>query len=674
MPGRTLSHRASLFAPTLWIVAASLLLTGPSAFAQEPNAQDMAVQDATVVDPPAHVSFVEGVASIERDGKTDTSPANMPLLAGDRIRTESGRVEVLFADGSLLHIDNFTTVDFQSDEVLRVLDGRVRLTIAGRSRDVSYRLDAASAWAQIAQPGEYRLAILRQNGSVDVELAVLRGGAELVNEDGRTPLRAGERAFARAGAAPSYAYVFNSAAWDAFDRWSESRRDDRLGVSAQYLPDEVRPYSRVLDSYGSWRHEPTYGYVWYPRVATTWRPYYYGRWTSLRPYGWVWVGNDAWGWPTHHYGRWGFSAGSWFWIPGRTWGPAWVSWGYAPGYVSWCPLGWNNRPVIQIVNVNVYRGYDPWRAWTVVPRSHFGVSYVHRSYVGGHSLDLRVRNAFEFRDRGPDVRSYAVPRAGSAIRVAGTAVPRGGGRVSSSPLYTNLDPRDGRVRSGGSRVQMGSPTSPSDSPRAVPRGDGAPGYRAEENGGRSRAVPQYRGDDSGVRNRAVPRSEVEPESRGERGTDSGTERRGVRSLPPVRIEPLGEPAPVMRDRDNGAGDGGRAYRRGVPGSQPREQPVEREAPSYRRTPPVERTPEESRPAYGAPGPRAVPRANPEGRSYGGEPRVPAERRAPPDGGDHGQRAVPRPQGGPPPPTRAPERTAPRGGGSGGDAPAHRRRG
>ena len=59
-------------------------------------------------------------------------------------------------------------------------------------------------------------------------------------------LRAGERAFARAGAAPSYAYVFNSAAWDEFDRWSEARRDERLGVSAQYLPDERPPLLRVL--------------------------------------------------------------------------------------------------------------------------------------------------------------------------------------------------------------------------------------------------------------------------------------------------------------------------------------------------------------------------------------------------------------------------------------------
>ena len=38
-------------------------------------------------------------------------------------------------------------------------------------------------------------------------------------------------------------------------------RDQRLGVSAQYLPSDVRPYAASFDTYGSWRHEQTYGYA-----------------------------------------------------------------------------------------------------------------------------------------------------------------------------------------------------------------------------------------------------------------------------------------------------------------------------------------------------------------------------------------------------------------------------
>src|SRR6185295_14627779 len=140
------------------------------------------------------------------------------------------------------------------------------------------------------------------------ELAVLRGAADLVTDAGNTAVRAGERALACAGAAPSYAFAFNSASWDEFDRWSETRRDARMSASAQYLPDEVRPYAASLDQNGSWQYDTSYGYVWYPTVAPTWRPYYYGRWAPLPAYGWTWIGRDPWAWPTHHYGRWGFSA------------------------------------------------------------------------------------------------------------------------------------------------------------------------------------------------------------------------------------------------------------------------------------------------------------------------------------------------------------------------------
>ena len=191
--------------------AGALLLAPSFALAQEPT------QPA-----PAHISVVDGVAELERDGRTETAPTSMPVLAGDRVRTRAGRVEVLFGDGSTLHLDGNTLVDFQSDDVIRLLDGRVRLNIPGPDRSVQYRIDAPSAWVEINRPGEYRVSV--QPGRGEVELAVLRGSAELVNEDGRTALGAGERAYASGNAATSNVYVFNSAAWDEFDRWSEARR------------------------------------------------------------------------------------------------------------------------------------------------------------------------------------------------------------------------------------------------------------------------------------------------------------------------------------------------------------------------------------------------------------------------------------------------------------------
>ncbi len=476
-----------------------LLLCPAGALAQTlPIDQTQAVEPG--MDAPAHVAFVDGVATLEREGQPDAAPLNMPLLAGDRLRTANGRVEILFGDGSVLHLDTATVVDFQSDELVRLLAGRVRLEIPGPERPVSYRIDAPFASAEITRSGEYRLGMAAGDRGSEIELAVVRGAAELVNEQGRTPLVAGERAFARAEAAPSYAYVYNSAAWDAFDQWSEARRDERLGVSSQYLPESVRPYAASFDQYGSWRYASSYGYVWYPRVEVGWRPYYNGRWATLRPYGWTWIGADPWAWPTHHYGRWGFSAGLWFWIPGRTWGPAWVSWAYAPGYVSWCPLGWNNRAVIQIGAFSS-RGYDPWRAWTVVPQRHFNTGYVNVRRVGHFDLDARTRTAFTQGTRAPGYAGRAVPRGSVPIHTAGTTR-----RAANSPLYTNLGPGDSRVSRAPSRTIVGS--SPVDTGgRSAARGAAAPNA-ARAPLARSRAgTPMGAAGDRRAAERATPRAQ-----------------------------------------------------------------------------------------------------------------------------------------------------------------------
>jgi Family of unknown function (DUF6600)/FecR protein len=488
---------------------------------------------------PAHISVVDGAALLERDGRSESAPASMPLLAGDRVRTQNGRVEVLFGDGSTLHLDNNTTLDFQSDEVIRLLDGRVRLNIlapGGANRGLAYRVDAPSAWVQIARAGEYRISVFGGGDAREVELAVLRGAADLVNEDGRTSLGAGERAFARAGAGPSASYVYNSASWDAFDRWSEARRDSRLGVSADYLPETVQTYASTFNDYGYWQNEPTYGYVWYPRVRAGWRPYYYGRWTTLRPWGWTWIGSDPWAWPTHHYGRWGFSAGSWFWIPGRTWGPAWVSWAYAPGYVSWCPLGWNNRAVFGFSNVGVYGGYrlNPWNAWTVVPHSGFGHGYVNLNVVNSTRIDVNTRNSFVVRNTGPDYQGYAVPRSSAPIRSVGVR----GAAVSG-----------GTALSRGTRTAPGSSASPDADPGAAFRsrrsssaplnGAGYPAPAREPRAMSTLPAPTRSGSavsrDAGAPASANGRSYSSPEARpnASPGTRSDNERRAV----PRSVEP-----------------------------------------------------------------------------------------------------------------------------------------
>jgi hypothetical protein len=372
---------------------------------------------------PGHIAVVEGSASLERDGQVEPVSGGMPFVPGDRLRTEAGRVEILFPDGSALDVDEFTAVDLMSPTLLRVTSGRVLFSVFGASNPssaVRYQIDTPAASAVTDGPGEYRVSTFNAP-ALQTELAVTRGWAALSNESGTTPVRAGERTLAAEGQAPSLPQLFNSARFDAFDRWVASQRGDRTGLasSGQYLPNDLQMYSNDFDRSGSWSYEESYGNVWYPAVSVGWRPYYNGYWSSIHSYGWTWVGYDRWAWPTHHYGRWGYKSNRWFWVPGRHWAPAYVSWGVAPGYVSWCPLGFNNQPVFAL---SVGFG-NFWAGWTAVPRSHFA-----RGPVGQWAVAPdRLGGAPFARSGTPPVpvpsMSRAVPRAVANGSRPGAVVP-----------------------------------------------------------------------------------------------------------------------------------------------------------------------------------------------------------------------------------------------------------
>ena len=257
---------------------------------------------------------------------------------------------------------------------------------AGSATALSYQIDTPWGSAVTSGPGEYRVSLTAGSQEGSVELAVIRGAAQLTTDGGSISLRTGERAFALGDGPPGPPEAFNASRMDTFGRWVSTRRDERLGraTSSRYLPTNLQMYGGTFDRYGTWENDAANGSVWYPTVDPGWRPYYNGYWSPLRPYGMTWIGLDAWGWPTHHYGRWGYARSRWFWVPERRWAPAWVSWATAPDYVSWCPIGLDNRPVFSL---SVSSGHQ-WAGWVVLPRGSFGARrhYVNRYAVEGRRL------------------------------------------------------------------------------------------------------------------------------------------------------------------------------------------------------------------------------------------------------------------------------------------------
>jgi hypothetical protein len=480
--------------------------------------------------PPPYLAVVEGAASIDRQGDVQPAVANMPLVPGDRVSTLRGRAEILFPDGSALDLDEYSGVDLVTPIRISVVTGRV-IFVVPRDSERQY-----ATRYEIDTPGN----IIVTNG-----FGTYRADASSA-----------------------------STAWpaDVFDEWAQARYGDRTAAaSQQYLPADLRVYGGTLDRSGEWQYDASYGYVWYPSVASGWRPYYSGYWEPIQPYGWTWIGAEAWAWPTHHYGRWGHARSRWFWIPGRTFGPAWVSWGAADGYVSWCPLGFDNRPVFAFSLGLSY----PSDGWVVVPRTHFGTRgvFVSRYAVAAHHLSPRA--AFVTQSVAP----VALPRdghrrasaGGSAnppslssehgsrrIGAGGLAVPRntvagqsqpvtapGPAPVTQTPspgaqpqytvpvirrpqLQNPANPRDdaprviGRVP--GERRVMGDPTVVQPAPGAVPR--------AQPPSPEARELPRFRSPST---INGAPREGAAP--------GYATPRPSPRLMPPTGVAPQ-SPAPA----------------------------------------------------------------------------------------------------------------------------------
>ncbi len=658
--------------PAIGLAAAICLLAG--GFAAPARAQ--ADADATAA--PAHIAVIDGVAVLERGGRADAAAVNVPLVAGDRLRTERGRLEVLFSDGSTLDLDQDTALDIESDTLLRLLDGRIRLTLQGAETDgsLSLRVDTPAGSADIRAGGEYRVALTGGDGPRQVELKVVRGVASLVTDQGAVGLGAGQRAVASAGAPPSYPYTFNSAAWDAFDNWSDAQREARLGVaSSAYLPQDLQPYGGTFDRDGQWRDDPSYGYVWYPSVASGWRPYYHGQWSYVAPYGWTWIGRDAWSWPTHHYGRWGYASGAWFWIPGRRWGPAWVSWLWAPDYVAWCPLGFGGGPLFSAGGF--YRAghaYDPhyeprhgpYDGWTVLSRRDFG----HRGRavsvyaVTRRTLDRAARQRFGARAAPPPPAGAAAGRAAPVLQAGrrrptavargnGVAVPRPG---AAAPRTRILAPRAVQPRASAAPVGLAAAAARA---RAVPRTSARTIRIIGQPRRVAPAAPAGRTTTRSPARVAVPRDRAVPvnrpfDQRRPSANDGWAGPAPAARTPitgPRGVAPSAPPARgsgITRERPAPYAPGGApAY--GRPGTRP-SSPY---APSYGRSP--------SRAAPYAPAPRGA--GAPSAPRVQSRPRAdaPAPRTAAPGGAGVRRAAPARPGGGAAPRARTPSGGAPRGG-------------
>jgi len=396
-----------------------------------------------LADPPtrvARMAYSEGAVSFSPAGDDQWVGAivNRPLITGDRLWVDSGaRAEVALDNGAFwLGAGTSATIANLDDRTtqIQLTQGAVDLRVRQLQPGGVFEIDTPNLAFVVSRPGRYRVDVDPQN--VTTAVAVRSGAADVYGEGTSYAIVSGQTYRFTGNDLNNYELV-DARPFDDFDRWADGRGRRFEGAAAQYVSPEVIGYED-LDSYGSWRPDPSYGNVWYPReVPTGWAPYRYGHWAWIDPWGWTWVDDAPWGFAPFHYGRWAFVGGAWGWVPG----PVRVRPVYAPALVAF--VGGSNFAVS--VSTGPAIGWFPlgpgevYRPAYSVSRNYFTQVNVSNTVIN----NTYVTNIYENRNPGP-VRyaNIQVANAVTAVPPAAFSQSRPVNRVAlpvSAPVVNRLE-------------------------------------------------------------------------------------------------------------------------------------------------------------------------------------------------------------------------------------------
>ncbi|MCH7666808.1 MAG: FecR domain-containing protein [Acidobacteria bacterium] len=395
------------------------------------------------------VSRVEGGAMLSglEDDDAIEAEVNHPLLTGDLITTDSGRVELVLPDGTVVRMGPGTSVIFDAlagapdseidDGTLILLDrGELQIrtpeTFLG-GRDLAVQTSNATVY--LGASGSYRITA---QGSSFTEVVVREGFAEAETGSGSSIARTGE-ALEINGTTRPFVDVVAAGPADSLELWAgdlDRAADAAMAAAPAYVDSRLAYAAAPLHDAGEWVYVDSRR-AWSPYVRADWRPFRHGRWVYT-PSGLTWVASARWGWVTSHYGFWDFVPGyGWLWLPGNVYFPAGVYWYWGPTHVAWIPYGYYNRYARSGFRFGVYGwaggdwGY--WSDWTFCPTRYFGRRGYDRYWDTGSNLGRE--------------RRFAVPRGIVTTDTRGLG-PERWGKPSEAldTLLRRVDP-EGRVRS-----------------------------------------------------------------------------------------------------------------------------------------------------------------------------------------------------------------------------------
>jgi hypothetical protein len=377
----------------------------------------------------ARLKIFQGTAWVRSpdSGEWEETATNSPVTERSRVNIPEGsEAELQFHGGQFVLLTGGTEVDIrkfdEANTVFRLRSGEVRFDLPSEDFSPVRLMIPGGGKVNFNVPGRYWLAV-QENGQTRL---VVRSGESAVSvERGDFSVKAGEEAT-----------IGQDVRIAAYSGKGEDRYAPPPPLTEEERKAEVPPAAAYeLRDYGEWVYIADYGWVWRPRVATGWSPYYYGRWTWVSPYGWTWVSYEPWGWYPYHFGWWASDPFfGWVWCPFRSF----VSVGFVFGNahfvhfhgnafffpatvrfvrdnrsVRWVPL----RPGERFVrsgftrsDARLSRWERPLERGTVYSRTERGGRMEWRAWTSTQ----RDRQTVQVRERGARPSGEAVRRPGPA--------------------------------------------------------------------------------------------------------------------------------------------------------------------------------------------------------------------------------------------------------------------
>jgi len=476
---------------------------------------------ANQADPPgrvARVGYATGEVSVQPHGTDDWVQAdlNRPLTLSDNVWADKdSRAELDLGTGHLrisaetsITLTNVTNEDVQVSLHQGALNVHVQHLYSGEV----WEIDTPNLAFTVSRNGDYRFDVDPNADTTSV--TVWKGEGEATGQGNGVRINEGEQAQFTNGNSLAH-QTHDAPNPDGFDDWCRLRDqgEDRSASAKHVAPGVVG--SDDLDTYGTWRQTPDYGWVWTPTaVAPGWAPYSAGQWMWQAPWGWTWVDAYPWGFAPFHYGRWVSWGGGWAWAPGPYWvrpwyAPAMVAWfggpsfgigfGFGVGF-GWCPLGWG-EPFYPWYHVSpLYFRHVNIANTHIVNITHVSNEFFRNggtSPLWGHSgyrmpqfasrpgaMTAMSRNALE---HGLPVRGNSVKVSPNQIQGASAL-----GRIDASPTHASMvGARTGETAARPSAATLSRPTvSRMGSPAVRPMGSQAGLAAGRENSAPRPSVTQ----------------------------------------------------------------------------------------------------------------------------------------------------------------------------------------